>query len=213
MKTTLLLSLIFFFFSIFAQQTSNNEDFFKSLFFEGARAMNLAKQTCKTLPAQNEKILQSMNTLYKKAQKKQLSSTKTFYEATTLLSILKKQIEKTCLKINLANADALKTIIISESDKLVEAKQKSKTVDEFLKNSFDTEYSRFLFLMTMPKTFSQMLEDWGKTMSKTRKRPQQILLHIKKADKNLAISLRKTMEMFAKYYEQQKIKENKKTKK
>jgi hypothetical protein len=211
MKVIYFFSFIFIFSTIFANshiQNNNNEKFFKSLFFEAETAMKYAKKICSTLPQQNEIILNSMNNLYKKAQKKGLNSTKTFYEATTLLSILKKQILKTCNRVNLANEDALKTIIISESNTLVLAKQKSNSVDEFLKNSFDTEYARFLFLMTMPKTFSQMINNWGKTMSKTRKNPKKIIINIKNADKTLAINLRKAMEMIAKYYEQQKVNKN-----
>jgi hypothetical protein len=160
-----------------------------------------AKKKCVVLSQKNRELSKSMANVHKIAKEKGNPSVNVFAETDYLLGFLQERIDDVCGKLNLADEETVKIIIASESKTLLEKVGSSKDYSEYIDKIFGTEYSKFLYLTATPESLEKMHEKWANKMASQRKNISQMIVNIKKGNKDLREELSTFTKAFKLYYE------------
>lgn len=179
----------------------SQQEFIKKLYTQGVVSLVQAKKKCVVLSQKNRELSKSMANVHKIAKEKRNPSVGVFAETDYLFGFLQERIDDVCTKLNLADEETVKIIIASESKVLLEKVGSSKNYSEYIDKIFGTEYSKFLYLTATPESLEKMHEKWAEKMSSQRNNIAQMIVNIKKGNKDLRDELTSFTKAFKLYYE------------
>ena len=180
----------------------DTEEFFKHLLHQAGTAMVAAQTKCLELPARNTELKKQMDGVFKKASDNKNVATQIFAETSYLLGFLQERIDEACGKMMLADIDSVRLILMSEAVKLMEARNRSESFEDFIGKIFGTEYSKFLYLAISVANLEKMHNDWANKMSSKRENYIELVNNISDANKKLRTEVTEYTKSYKLYFEE-----------